>query len=76
MSGGDEAGGGSSAPKMSHESQLQQMIRCTLGALLIQDDENKVLTTFKSKIEQIHQAATKSLSRNVKEEIKLLVVCI
>jgi len=52
------------------------MIRFTLAALLMQKEQAKALEIFKRRAVQILEAAVKSLSPNVKEEIKLLVVCV
>ena len=52
------------------------MIRFTLAALLMQNEQAKALEIFKRRAAEILEAAVKSLSPNVKEEIKLLVVCV
>ena len=46
INGDKDASGNNSMPKMSHESQLQQMMIRTLAALLIENDDNKIMPTF------------------------------
>ena len=42
----------------------------------MQNEQAKALEIFKRRAAEILEAAVKSLSPNVKEEIKLLVVCV